>query len=104
MSEYDVDGMDVDEIKDLPHARGKTMRPAKEKTLRAIGFWRDPKIVDHRYRHPIAFVDPEWDLAERRLVAHYFTLRGAGCSLDGLLLVPVLIAELTKRRWGLGLL
>ena len=47
------------------------MRPAKEKTLRAIGFWRDPKIVDHRYRHPIAFVDPEWDLAERRLVAHY---------------------------------
>ena len=37
----------------------------------AIGFWREPDIPDHRFRHPIAFVDSEWDLAERRLVAHH---------------------------------
>ncbi len=47
------------------------MSEAPKKVLRAIGFWRDPASGDHRFRHPIAFVDPEWDLAERRLVAQY---------------------------------
>ncbi len=39
------------------------MDHARKRTPRAIGFWRDPKIGDHRFRHPIALVDSEWDLA-----------------------------------------
>ena len=47
------------------------MSKTGEGILRAIGFWRDPEIGDHRFRHPIAFVEPDWDLAERKLVAQY---------------------------------
>ena len=43
----------------------------QERVPWAIGFWRDPGIGDHRYRHPLAFVDSEWDLSERRLVAQH---------------------------------
>ena len=47
------------------------MSQAPEGTLRAVGYWRHPERGDHRFRHPIAFVDSEWDLEERRLVAHH---------------------------------
>ena len=38
---------------------------------RAIGFWKDPDLEDDRFRHPIAFADPAWRIAERQLVADY---------------------------------
>ncbi len=47
------------------------MDQSQDGTLQALGYWRDPGIGDHRFRHPIAFVDSEWDIAERRLVAHH---------------------------------
>ncbi len=47
------------------------MGQMQERIPWAIGFWIEPDIPDHRFRHPIAFVDSEWDLAERRLVAHH---------------------------------
>ena len=47
------------------------MGQAQGRIPRAIGFWRDPEIRDHRYRHPIAFVDADWDPGDRRLVAEH---------------------------------
>ena len=53
------------------HIRREREGQMQERIPWAIGFWRDPGIRDHRFRHPIAFVDSEWDLAERRLVADH---------------------------------
>lgn len=38
---------------------------------RRAGRWGRAWEADPSFRHPIAFVDSEWDLAERRLVAHH---------------------------------